>query len=294
MSVSIVIPCYNTERFVAEAIASALSQTAPIADIVVVNDGSTDGSLDVIRSFTGIKVVSQENGGLSAARNAGLAHATGDHVVFLDADDRLKPDAVELHLAAFAANPEAPMVYGSAQLIDADGRDIGQSLQAPTRFDWRGVLFGRTPSPSQAMFNREKLRRIGDFESGVRIGEDFPIYLRLARNAEIVCHGGLVTDYRRHPGQLTKRPAALLESMLRSQRAFRATFEPHAQGDRIWAEAERHWRVYWGQWIPIEVVKSGLRREWGRARDSLSTYLRHMPDTLVGTSRYAVQRLSGR
>lgn len=294
MRASIVIPCYNTERFIAEAIQSALAQTYPIAEIVVVNDGSTDGSLEIIKSFSGISVVSQANGGLSAARNAGLSHVTGDYVVFLDADDRLLPDAVELHLAAFAKNPGAPMVYGSAHLIDSDGCAIGDSPQPPAHFGWREVLFGRTPSPSQAMFHRESLGRIGNFDGRVRIGEDFPVYLRLSRSAEIVCHGAFVVDYRRHPGQLTKRPAALLESIIGSQRAFRATFEHGAQGDPIWRQAERHWRIYWGQWIPIEVIKSGLRRDWVRLWESLSTYLHHMPDTLTGSARYARNRILGR
>jgi glycosyltransferase involved in cell wall biosynthesis len=291
--VSIVIPCFNTEHFIAEAIQSALSQTRPISEIVVVDDGSTDGSLDVIRTFSGNTIVSQPNGGLPAARNAGIAHTTGDYILFLDADDRLEPEAVALHLSAFEKNPNAPMVYGSIHLIDSEGRRIGESLQTPERIDWRKVLFGHTPSSSQAMFDRESLRRIGNFDIRVRIGEDFPIYLRLGKSADIVCHGKFVADYRKHPGQLTKRPAALLESTLLSQRAFRATFDEETQANRIWRDAERHWRIYWGQWIPIEVVKSGWRRDWARMRASLSTYVHHMPHTLVGSARYAAARMLG-
>ncbi len=294
MRTSIIIPCFNTERWVGEAIQSALSQTHPIAEVVVVDDGSTDGSLDVIRTYSGIKAISQANGGLSSARNAGLDHTTGDFIVFLDADDRLEPHAVASHLKAFEQNPGAPMVYGSAHVIDIEGCRIGEGLSAPTKFDWREVLFGRTPSASQAMFHRESLQRVGNFDSSVRIGEDFPVYLRLAKDAQIVCHGEYVADYRKHPGQLTKRPAALLESIVVSQRAFQATFDEGAQRDPIWLKAERHWRVYWGQWIPGEVVKCVLRGDWTRFRASLSTYLRYLPDTLVGSARYGFERIFSR
>jgi alpha-1,6-rhamnosyltransferase len=291
---SIVIPCYNAERFIAEAIESALGQTLPAAEIIVVDDGSTDSSLDVIRSFSGITVMTQPNGGSSAARNAGLARVSTEYVLFLDADDRLKPEAIALHSEALEANPLAPMVYGSVRLIDIEGREVGESIQSPDRHDWRDVLFGTTPSPTQSMFRCERLRSIGEFDSHVQLGEDFAIYLRLAMNTQIVCHGAVVADYRRHPGQLTKRPAALLEAMIQTQRAFRATVDEQLRNDRIWHDAERHWRVYWGQWIPGEAVKCALRRDWHRSVACLSTYVRHMPDTLAGTARFAASQVRRR
>lgn len=294
MRVSIIIPCYNNERFVAEAIESALSQTYPIAETIVVNDGSTDGSLEVIQSFSGIIAVSQANAGAAAARNRGLGHATGDYIVFLDADDRLRPEAVALHLACFMQNPDAPMVYGSVHIIDNVGASISDSIQEPSRFDWREVLFGRIPSPSQSMFRRESLRLIGDFDPNLRIGEDFAMYLRLATDAQIVCHGAIVADYRKHADQQTRRPAALLDSTMLSQRNFRASFDEAAQSDPIWARADRHWKEFWGQWILNEAIKSGLRRDWSRLRASLATYLRCMPYTVFGTLSYVAGRLLGR
>ena len=294
MRVSIIIPCYNTERWVGEAIQSAMAQRREIAEIIVVDDGSSDKSLDVIKSFPHVVVVTQKNGGPSVARNTGLSRATGDYVVLLDADDRLQPDAVANHLTAFGNAPDASLVYGSIDLIDENGSKIGENLQPPARFDWRDVLYGKTPSSSQAMYRHDILRKIGGFDPSLRIGEDFPLYLRLGKSGDIVCHGDLVAEYRKHAGQLTKRPAAHLDSMLESLRAFRSEFDAETQKEVIWADAERYWRVYWGQWIPNEIVKCALRREWRRAGDSMATYLRHMPDTLSGTASYAAQRMLGK
>ena len=222
---TIVIPCYNTERFIAEAIESALAQTSPAAEVIVVDDGSTDCSLDVIHAFSNITILTQPNGGVSAARNAGLARAKSEYVIFLDADDRLMPEAISLHIAALDRNPGAAMVYGSLRIIDPESRKLGDSVQTPAAYSWRDVLFGKTPSPTQAMFRRDSLHAIGVFDHTLAIAEDFPLFLRLSRDAPIICHGGMVAEYRKHPGQRTKRPAAHLEAMICAQRAFRATFD---------------------------------------------------------------------
>src|SRR4051812_4587019 len=96
MSVSVVIPSYNSGRFVPSAISSVLAQTRPVAQSVVVDDGSTDDTAAIAAGFsTQIDYIVQENGGVSLARNRGLAEARGTYCLFLDADDRLTPQAIE-------------------------------------------------------------------------------------------------------------------------------------------------------------------------------------------------------
>src|SRR5215213_3125487 len=99
--VSVVIPCYNQAHFLGEAIESVLAQSYPNFEIVVVDDGSTDDTSEVAGSYPKVRLVRQENQGLSGARNAGLARSEGEYVVFLDADDRLRPEALEAHLEHF-------------------------------------------------------------------------------------------------------------------------------------------------------------------------------------------------
>src|SRR5918995_1252705 len=110
--VSVVIPCYNQAHFLVEAIESVLAQSYPRFEIVVVDDGSTDDTSEVAARYPGVRYVYQNNQGVSAARNSGLARSEGEYVVFLDADDRLLPEALEAGLRCLEARPECAFVSG--------------------------------------------------------------------------------------------------------------------------------------------------------------------------------------
>ena len=113
MKISIIIPCFNHQEYVATAIASALDQTIP-CEIIFVNDGSTDNSLEIAKSFENrIRIVNQVNKGLPSARNTGIMWATGDFVLFLDADDILQENCVEKIIEAIKNNPDADIISPS-------------------------------------------------------------------------------------------------------------------------------------------------------------------------------------
>jgi hypothetical protein len=136
MRVSVVINNFNYERYLGEAIDSALAQGHDDVEVVVVDDGSTDGSADVIRGY-GERVVAviKPNGGQGSAFNAGFAAASGDVVIFLDADDRLAPHAAGTVAAAFTSQPDLASVQYRLRVVDADGRPVG-----PLRPRREGVL----------------------------------------------------------------------------------------------------------------------------------------------------------
>ena len=104
--VSVVIPCWNQARFLGEAIQSVLRQTYGNTEIIVVDDGSSDETSIVARSFPGVRCIGQKNGGLASARNTGLSASRGDYVIFLDADDRLLPIAIQAGLNCLAQHPQ--------------------------------------------------------------------------------------------------------------------------------------------------------------------------------------------
>ena len=125
--VSIVIPCYAQAHFLSEAIESVLAQTHPKTEIIVVDDGSPDNAAEVVARYPGVLCVRQENRGLAEARNTGFRASNGEYVVFLDADDRLTPNAIESHLSCFAKHSEAGFVVG-----DIDSHYVGWIIRGFT------------------------------------------------------------------------------------------------------------------------------------------------------------------
>ena len=119
--VSVVIPCYNQAHFLTEAIESVLAQTSRQFEIIVVDDGSTDNTAEVAARYPGIGYLRQDNQGLAAARNTGLRHSQGDYLVFLDADDRLLPAALESGLDYLSAHPACAFVWGHYLRFTSDG-----------------------------------------------------------------------------------------------------------------------------------------------------------------------------
>jgi hypothetical protein len=146
LNVDVVVTNHNYARFLPEAIESACAQTHPEVNVVVVDDGSTDGSREVLERFADrVEVVLKEQGGQASALNAGLERCRGEVLLVLDADDRLRPQAAERVAAAFAANPRLSKVQFPMAIVDADGRPTGAvkpggHLRAPTGDQRRAEL----------------------------------------------------------------------------------------------------------------------------------------------------------
>lgn len=186
-TVSIVIPCYNAEAFVGEAIESALGQTYPNVEVIVVDDGSTDSSLDRIKSFGArIRWESGPNRGGSAARNRGIELARGEFVQFLDADDLLAPEKVTRMLPVALAHGRAHLVYCDWEQIDEDGNQVERRSLRHDGSDqlddvvWilRQQLTTMTP-----LHWREQLKAVGGLDESLPCAQERDLHLRLA------CHG---------------------------------------------------------------------------------------------------------
>lgn len=292
--VSIIIPCLNGERFLAEAISSALAQSHENVEVIYVDDGSTDRSLEIARSFAQVTVLSQANAGISVARNAGLDVCDGAFVVFLDADDRMATDAVRDHLEAFAGQPAAPMVYGASRIIDEQGEVIEQIPVATGYMTRDEILVSLTPNTSQSMFRRDAVEAAGRFTPGVILVEDFDLYLRISRDAGLYCHGRLVADYRRHPDQVTRRLADNLVCILEAIDRFLPSVDDRARRAALRKTARATWIGFFGQYIPFEVAKSLRARAWRRAARATAIYARFLPGTAVGSIRYLAARVGRR
>ncbi len=209
--VSVIIPCFNRERLVGEAIESALRQ-GPGVEVIVVDDGSTDGSWDVLQSF-GQRVRSYRtaNGGVSNARNFGVRQARAPFIRFLDSDDRIPEDAVQEHFAAAAALPAHQIAFGDARSIDEKGAVIhgvayGYSSVAPPGPLPRAALLSHTMSPYLPMFPALALRACGGFAPALSLSEDVELAVRLSLHGyQFVRVPIIVAEVREHQGARLSR-----------------------------------------------------------------------------------------
>jgi glycosyltransferase involved in cell wall biosynthesis len=185
--VSIIIPCFNNEEFIEEAIDSALKQSHPAVEVIVVDDGSTDSSWQRIQKYQNrIIARRQVNAGACVARNTGLSIASGKWIKFLDADDVLKPDCIELQIAR--CHDERIVIYGDCEFIDAKGNPILNSLNdTATRlndgdFAILSSFFSAPVLTSTTLFPRSVLTEFNGFNPAVHRGQEHELNLRLYSN----------------------------------------------------------------------------------------------------------------
>jgi glycosyltransferase involved in cell wall biosynthesis len=220
-TISVIIPVYNGERFLAEAIRSVLEQTLPPDEVIVVDDGSTDGSASIVAglartSSPPIRYVYQENQGPAAARNCALTTATGTMIAFMDADDLWLPDKTRQQAAVLAAHPAAGAAWGDAITFGGESveeaRAVGKVIPAHPMFLLQSMLFRRTV-----------LDRVGAFDAQLRVGEDVDWLLRaIDQGVKFVLHREQAVYYRRHEANLTAdRDAARRTFHSMFQRAIR-------------------------------------------------------------------------
>lgn len=292
VSVDIVIPVYNAAAFLDETLRSVLSQTVEPARIVVVDDGSSDGSVEIARGHAGVKVVIQSNAGDSAARNTGLAHCGSDFVLFLDHDDVLHPQAVARHIAAFEAHPEVAIVFGSNDLIDDTGRKIGNNPQEPRTFSVRDVVLGTTPSFSQCLYRRVDLERIGGFDATAGSCADHDLNLRLlGAKGTGICHGEMVMSYRQHLGQQTKSPTRLYLKHLEVLTRHLGPGGMLADRDLL-RTAKRHWQTYYGQFMLPEVVRMLHKGQFAGALHALASFSSALPWSGLGFLHFLRRKIA--
>jgi glycosyltransferase involved in cell wall biosynthesis len=281
--VSVVIPCYAQARYLPDAIESVLAQTYPHLEVVVVDDGSPDNTGEVAGRYPGVRVVAQENTGLAGARNTGLRHTNGAYLVFLDADDRLLPNALADGLASFAAHPEAAMAVGRCRLIDTLGSAQGKEQPHPEPGDpYEGLLRGNYIwMPGCVMYRRVLFEAVGTFDSAVDASADYDMYLRVARQYPIHRHRSLVGEYRQHEGSMSRDPERMLAAVVTTLRRQ----WPHVRSVPALREAYesgmRMWRSLYGDDFATEVRRRLDRHEWSSSLSGVSRLLRLHPRGLA-------------
>ena len=183
-TVSVVIATYNRATTVAAAVESALVQTHPPLEVIVVDDGSSDATADVLSAFGDrIRVLRQENHGVAAARNRGAAVATGDYLLFLDSDDVLAPAAIEHQLDRFDATPGLGFVYSDIEFCDAHGRvlqSLRDGIEGRVALDLLLLERRVVNAGSGIMIPRSVFNDAGGFDERLKVSEDWDLCYRIA------------------------------------------------------------------------------------------------------------------
>lgn len=231
--VSVIMPAYNTACYIREAINSVLDQDYPRKELIVIDDGSTDGTLDVLRSYGDrITLLQQRNQGSAVARNAGLEVARGEFIAFLDSDDIWLPGKLRLQVDHLQRHPEIGMVYsgwavwkpradGEFRLPAIEGGEDAPSI-VPDRSGWlyNRLLFSSILHTITVVARRDLIARVGNFEPELKRGQDYDYWIRASRLTQIHKLDRVLALYRVHGNGCVKKWPHLNYEKLVVQRAL--------------------------------------------------------------------------
>lgn len=212
--VSVIIPAFNRVDYIKETIHSVLNQNWPNIEIIVVDDGSSDGTFEILRQFSDdqkIKLLShtnRENKGQSAALNVGLRAASGEFIAILDSDDLFAPTKLVDQVKFFEAQPSFDMVYGKGLAIDQNGNPLFYTLSEnheETGDPARILLDCYVAIPGGALFRRSLIEKVGFFEESFRAAQDHDMAVRLFEVGKVGYLPEVAFHYRKHGDSISQR-----------------------------------------------------------------------------------------
>ena len=207
-SVSVIIPTFNRAERLPRALISVLEQSRPADEVIVVDDGSSDQTRELLEAeFPAIKLIVQSNQGVSAARNRGAASSSGHWLAFLDSDDEWLPEKLEVQMQAAAANPQFSLIHSNEIWIR---RGVRVNQMKKHRKSGGDIFSDCLPrciiSPSAVMLRRELFDAVGQFDESLPACEDYDLWLRICHQHEVLyIDKPLLVKYGGHEDQLSTR-----------------------------------------------------------------------------------------
>jgi len=256
-SLTIITPCLNAAQTLPATLASVRDQAYPGLEHIVVDGGSTDGTLELLRAAPGIRWISEPDEGLADALNKGIALATGDVIGELNADDVYEPGALRAVGEALRANPAAAWLTGYCRIIDGDGTEIRKPVTAYKNAFLRRYSLGlylthNFISAPATFFRRTTLAESGGFDLRYRISVDYDLQLRIARHHDPLILERYLASFRMAEGSL-------------SMSGFKTQFREHAEQARRHGEGHRV-AVAVNQALSVGIVGTYEALRWVRAR----------------------------
>lgn len=236
--VSIITPSFNQGRYLEETIQSVLNQDYPNIEYIIIDGGSSDESLEIIRKYANSLAdwVSEQDEGQTDAINKGFSRANGEILAWINSDDTYLPNAVSEAVDFLNTHPEAGMVYGDANLIDETGNIIGKFPARQTNY--KRLRRGSVHIPQQAAFFRAALwQEVGPLDPGFYFAMDYDLWVRIAKRSPVHYHPRLWANFRLH-----------------------GTAKSVASDDRCWAEMLQVHQREGGGWFSWIVIKSKIRQ----------------------------------
>ena len=294
--VSVIIPCYNQGHFLDEAIGSVLTQTLRSFEIIAVDDGSSDNTFEVATRHPTVRCIRQKNCGLSAARNICARESRGSYLVFLDADDRLLPNALEAGVECFNRHPDCAFVYGHLKFIAADGSPLPTPRQVCVDKDHCLELL-RTDyiwTPGVVMYRRAAFESVIGFDTLINACADCDLNIRISRDFPVHCHGSVILEYRQHGANMSHNATLMLKTALAANRSQRE----YVRGNQRYEEAARHGKraaqEYFGRHLIDEIRSDIASRRLRPAMRGMLTLLRYHPYGFVRFAHRGLSRMGAR
>ena len=273
--VSVIVPSYNVEPFLADAVRSVLRQSWTDLELLIVNDGSTDGTPGLAARFETedrrVRVVHKQNGGLSSARNAGISAARGEFICFLDADDAILPSKLEKQVAFLDFFRNCGLVFSDHYLGDAHLNPITFENKRPPNLPMRDLLtYTNWFAPFSPLIRAGFVAKVGSFDEDLKSAEDWDYWVRASRSGTLAYLPGPVGVYRTHPVQMSKNHQRMRANQ---DKVIRKNFEQgssewrNVQAARAWSEAKIAWANRRRLRMATMILRSAWRaRSWSRMK----------------------------
>jgi len=282
--ISVIIPCYNQAHFLGEAIKSVLNQTYKIYEIIVIDDGSNDNSSVVASTYPNVKVIRSKNQGVAEARNKGLGVSKGKYVVFLDADDRLLPEALEINLKFLKKHPESAFSTGSIRYIDSYGNPMptpNQLCFAKDHYKEMLRLCFIGGCPGRILFRRDIFDFIGGFNSYTSPAEDYDMYLRVTRSFPIYCHETVVTEYRQHESNASLKFGKMLRATMVTLKSQKKYIKGKPEYESAYKEGINFFKYDCGFNLACATHLDIRKCQWQNVPQNIKTLLRYYPQGVI-------------
>jgi len=247
ISVSVVIPCYNRADTIAEAVASALRQTRPALEVLVVDDGSSDSSAEVAERAGARVIRLPKNAGCSRARNVGISATSGDAIAWLDSDDYWEPNHLRTVAALLDRYADAAVASSAIRLFgNRSGTWYGNIPEGPPSNVLRAAFYSTPIAFMSSLVRRDALLAVDGFDESDRCAQDFDLWLRIARRYKFVAARELTVNYRWHPNQISADPERQWNATYLSRKRVLDDIKSDGE-DEIAAELAAVFRQRWAE-----------------------------------------------